>query len=87
MSPAPVLSRVQQRRPAATAIQYTGSNAAEIREWLEGMKITEGRHAMYIDTPLDTLAIEKDDWIVQGDDGVVEVYPPDVYEKRFEALV
>jgi hypothetical protein len=71
------------------AIQYTGKNKQEIKDWSGAMSVWDSeakRDRLFILTLEGDLEISTDDFVIKGVKG--EFYPckPDIFEMTYEAV-
>ncbi|MEO5664887.1 MAG: hypothetical protein ABIR39_16580 [Nocardioides sp.] len=67
------------------AIQYDGSNASEVKEFV-GSSYVDDRRVPVIHTLEGDMSVTSGDWVIRGVQG--EFYPckPDIFEATYEAL-
>ncbi len=83
---------------SVSAIQFSGSkeSADEVREFLAAhdcenteatwdIALNDGRIILDLDTPLSTYRVEAGNWILVGEDGIVECVAAGTFAAQFSA--
>lgn len=79
--------RYRKKPVVIEAIQYTGSNAGEIRDFVDfPLHGLASPNILWIETLEGTMRADKGDWIIKGVQG--EFYPckPDIFAATYEMV-